>query len=611
MLGRLKFLFLYLVSLVLFFEAARLLFLGYHFSKTRGLSFSTTVYSLLYGARMDLSMAGYLMVPLCLFVLTSVFVPFFRRAGIYQAYSGILLFLLLIITIADLESYKVWGFRLDASVLKYLDSPKEAWASVSHLPVFWILALFVFIYCVLCLLLFRWLKNLSQYLQGDEKKVWSGLLVLAFSACLAIPIRGGFGLTPMNQSSVYFSSNLFANQAAINAHWNLLYGVMDKTSTTKNPYLYLSTESAKRAVDSLYISGGTAKQVLNTPSPNIIFIIWESFTAKATKLSIDGKEVTPHFNQLKKAGIYFSNVYASGDRTDRGLSAILSGYPALPQTSIVRFPGKSVKVMSLSQSFKAKGYQTSFYYGGETEFANIKSYLLQSGFDPIVDIHSFAKKDQNSKWGAHDGVVGNRVLADLAQTSTPFFATWLTLTSHEPFETPVPVVFDGKDDTNKFLNSLHYTDNVIGEFIDNCQKQPWWRNTLMVIVGDHGHRLPATENEFERFITPMLWLGGAVKEKGWVMDKIISQLDIATSLGSQTGVDVKSFPFSKNIFSTDTKPWAFFSFNNGFGYLQPSSGFIFDNVGKTIVAKRGILSSNIINAGKALQQQTFQDFLDK
>lgn len=611
MFGRVKFLALYLVSLVLFFETTRLLFLLYHFQNARQLSFSTAAWSMFYGARMDLSMAGYLITPVCLFVLGSVFISFLRRAIIYQVYSGILLFILLLITVADLESYKAWGFRLDASVLKYLASPKEVWASVSHLPVFWILALFVFIFCVLCLLVFRWIKSLSRFLQDKDKKGWSLLLVLAFSACLAIPIRGGFGLTPMNQSSVYFSTNLFANQAAINAPWNLLYGLMDKTSATKNPYLYLPSATAKGIVDSLYISGGNTKQVLHAKRPNVLFIIWESFTSKALSINENGKEVTPGFNQLKKEGIFFSNVYASGDRTDRGLSAILSGYPALPQTSIVRFPSKSAKVMSLSQVFKSKGYGTSFYYGGQTEFANIKSYLIQGGFDPIVDILSFSKKDQNSKWGAHDGVVANRIFNDLAKASQPFFSTWLTLTSHEPFETPVPVVFEGSDDTNKFLNSLHYTDAVIADFISKAKQQQWWENTLVIIIGDHGHRLPSSSNEFDRFLTPMLWLGGALKEKGIEVSKIVSQLDIAASISGQTDLKASVFPFSKNFFSTDSKPWAYFSFNNGFGYVQPSAGFIFDNVGKTIVAQKGTPSPQIINAGKALQQQTFQDFLDK
>src|SRR5690606_12725981 len=114
-------------------------------------------------------------------------------------------------------------------------------------------------------------------------------------------------------------------------------------------------------------------------------------------------------------------------------------------------------------------YEAGFYYGGEPEFANIKSYLLHAGFDPITGKGSFAKKDMNSKWGAHDGVVMERMMKELAVTRQPFFTTWLTLTSHEPFETPVPVVFEGKDNTTRFLNSHHYTDSVVGTLIDRCR----------------------------------------------------------------------------------------------------------------------------------------------
>ncbi|MDB5197448.1 MAG: hypothetical protein JWP88_1819 [Flaviaesturariibacter sp.] len=450
-----------------------------------------------------------------------------------------------------------------------------------------------------------------HHLQGVKRRGVEAVVVIGFTGFLIIPIRGGFQLAPMNQSSVYFSTNNFANQAAINPVWNVMYGMLDKTSKTKNPYLYLPANEAAKKVDSLYVSTGSVKLVLRTQKPNVIFVIWESFTEKAIQAIIDGNEVTPQFNQLKKEGIYFSQAYASGDRTDRGLAAVLSGYPALPQTSVIRTPNKSAKIESVSRLLNQKGYQTSFYYGGETEFANIKSYLLQSNFSSITDIHDFDKKDQNSKWGAHDGVVADRLLKDLSSTSQPFFTTWLTLSSHEPYETPTPAVFETSSDTRKFLNSIHYTDDVLGRFVAACKKQTWWQNTLMIIVADHGHPLPATDSEIDRFKIPVLWLGGAIKESGVVIDKVVSQLDIAATLGGQIGLPANRFPFSKNSFALTTKPWAFFAFNNGFGYIQPDGGFVFDNVGKSITYQTGKVSSQMQAAGKALQQQTFQDYLNK
>ena len=117
----------------------------------------------------------------------------------------------------------------------------------------------------------------------------------------------------------------------------------------------------------------------------------------------------------------------------------------MPNTTIIHSPGKAEKLPVLSRLFKEKGYYTPFFYGGEPEFANIKSYLLHSGFDPIIGKNDFAAKDMNSKWGAHDGVVMDRVFENLNNSTKPFFATWLTLSSHEPFETPVPAVFETEE----------------------------------------------------------------------------------------------------------------------------------------------------------------------
>src|SRR5690606_22039669 len=118
--------------------------------------------------------------------------------------------------------------------------------------------------------------------------------------------------------------------------------------------------------------------------------------------------------------------------------------------------------------------------------------------------------DRNSKWGAHDGVVMERFKLALQTMPQPFFANWLTLSSHEPYETPVNRVIKGKGDEAAFLNSMHYTDMVVGEFVDFCKNQPWWNNTLLVIVADHGHRFPLSSSQFSNFHIPLLVLGGPV-----------------------------------------------------------------------------------------------------
>jgi phosphoglycerol transferase MdoB-like AlkP superfamily enzyme len=611
MLSRVKFLLGYVFVWVLLFEIFRLLFLLYHFDAARQLSFSTAMLTFWYGLRMDLSTAAYITLPVCLFALGSLFIPFFKKKTVYTIYTAIVLLLIVLIVTADLEVYKQWAFRIDATPLKYLSSPKEAWASVSHLPVFWIL-LALTVFYVLLLSVFKKAINKFHYFLSKPIHWTLGVLSVGlFSVLLIVALRGGLQLAPLNQSSVYFSTDNFANQTAINAPWNFLHSVMNQRGLDHNPYAYFASDRTKHTVDSLYKASGQTPLLLNTTSPNIILIIWESFTDKATHLKIDGTEVTPNFNQLKNEGLYFSQLYASGDRTDKGLAAILSGYPALPSTSILRIPNKAAKLTVLPTLLKKRNYQIPFFYGGEPEFANIKSYLLHGGFNPLVQVSDFDKKDRNSKWGTHDGVVANRFLQYLDTVKTPFFATWLTLSSHEPFEVPETPAFKGSDHTSQFLSSLHYTDRVLSEFIKQAKQQTWWKNTLVVIIADHGHPLPETPNRINNFKIPMLWLGGALKTTGAVHNKVMSQTDLAATLTAQLGIPNASFPFSKNTFDSTSKPWSFFSFNNGFGWVAPTSYILYDHIGKQIIERGGQADTTSEDAGKALQQFIFSDFMNK
>lgn len=612
MLRRLKFILLLLLAWIGFFELARIIFLLYHYSQTSQLSFATTLLTFVYGFRMDLSMACYIILLPCLFVLLSVFIPFFRRSLVYKIYSGIILFLLLIIVLVDLEIYNEWGYRLDSTVLQYLSSPKEAWASTGHLPVFWILLTFALVFAGL-LFLFNKLMERSVFLLHTEREqeFISAVVIVCFAALLIIPIRGGIQMQPMNPSWVYFSSNNYANVSALNASWNFFQDVLDKERAISNPYLFLSNQRSSAIVDSLYRRTDAHVQLVDTSSgkPNVILIVWESFTAKATWTSIEGKEVTPNFNRLKKEGVFFSNIYASGDRTHKGMSAIFSGYPALPNTSIIRFPQKSARLTLISNLFKQHGYSNTFYYGGEPDYDNYKSYWLHGQFN-IVSEDAFNSKDKITEWGISDGAVAKYMINDFKNWKPPFFNCWLTLTSHVPYKIPEPSTFTGDDEATKFLNSIHYTDEVIGNFIDSCKKQPWWKNTILIILADHGMRFPRTGKIINDFKIPLLWLGGAIeKNKGLVINRLASQIDLSATLTKQLGWNASVFPFSRDITDSTSVPFSFFSNSISFGLVQPDNYFIYDVKGKRIKEQQGKITEKDMNTGKALQQFIYNDYL--
>lgn len=557
-------------------------------------------------------MAAYLTVLVCLFVIGSVLIPFFRKRIIYLIYTGIILFLLLLIVIADAEGFKAWGTRLDYTPIRFLSTPKEAMASIGHLPIAWIIIGFIIAYLLLFWLFRKLISRSIVFLSNSKLKLLQLLLILCFSIALIIPIRGGFHLTPINQSHVFFSNDQYANNAAINGAWNFTESLTRARYLSKNIYQYMNDAEADSIVNSLFEAKGTTERVINdSVRPNVVFIIWESFTEKALNKNIDGKPVIKYLPELMKDGIYFSNCYSSGDRTDKGIGSILSSYPALPKESIINYTEKTSKLPGLGNVFFQQGYNTGFYYGGESEFMNIKSYLNAQQFQQLITKDNYNDDDMNSKWGAHDEVVMKRLLNDLSKVKEPFFTTWLTLSSHEPFETPVEKVFNGNDKETKFLNSLHYTDSIVYTFIKELKKLPFWKNTIVIIAADHGHYLPITGKRADDYRIPVLWLGGALKKQNVVISNTVDQLDLAGSLAHQLNFPDNPFRFSKNVFDSTSKHWAFFTYNDGIGFVTDSSRILFDNSGKKIVFVEGKTNSEHEKFAKALMQKLYADFLKR
>ncbi|TCJ17619.1 hypothetical protein EPD60_05335 [Flaviaesturariibacter flavus] len=234
--------------------------------------------------------------------------------------------------------------------------------------------------------------------------------------------------------------------------------------------------------------------------------------------------------------------------------------------------------------------------------------MLGAGFDPLVQKSDFAAKDQNSKWGAHDGVVADRILSDLSRQDKPFFITWLTLSSHEPFETPAAPAIRGGDDVHLFLNSLHYTDSVLYRFVRHCQQLPLWDNTIIAIVADHGHPLPETGSRLDNFRIPILLLGAHLQPQ--TVTQTVSQLDLAATFNPGLRAAGRPlFPFGNDLWAPPGR--AFFTFNNGFGYVQDSNWILYDNIGRRPLGQSPGATPAMLRAGQALQQQTFQDYLAK
>jgi len=601
----------YFLYWILFFAIAKVAFLLYHFHLTKTLNGVEVFKVFLYGSRMDASFAAYICIfPFLLFFIKSIALKF-PVNKIIRVYTFILVIVISFLITADLELYNAWGFRMDATPLQYFKSPKEMIATVSSAPLF-LLSLIYILLTVLFILIYK--KYFDFFIDKKQKRfhvadVFFSLFLIVF---LFLPIRGGIQKIPMIISDVYFSEKIFADHAAINLPWNIMFSILNRHSE-QNPFDYFSKEKSEQLTDDLYNTGvKKIPHILSIEKPNIIIIILESYTAKWVGCLGGVPGVTPNLDSIAADGLLFTNIYAAGDRSEKGQVAILSGYPNQAITSIIKTPTKTRQLPSINQTLEKIGYQSSYTYGGELEFANIKSYLINIGIDKLVDKYSFPISERTTSWGVHDQYVFDRFYQDLQKEKQPFFATMFTLSSHEPYDVPMNPHFAGKDETTLFKNSVYYTDSIIGRFIRRFKTDPLWKNTLIVFVADHGHPLPGHDpnDRPSKFHIPLIFSGGALKMKEKV-NTIGSQTDIATTILDQLHLPENNFKWGKDLLDSSAKQFAFYSFNNGFGFVTPNGTETLDNVSKKPIYKDPNFDTSQIKYGKAYMQFSYQDFLNR
>ncbi|HMJ67533.1 MAG TPA: LTA synthase family protein [Cyclobacteriaceae bacterium] len=586
-----------------YYTVSRILFLVYHSNLTSALSWTDILTVMALGSRMDAAISADCLVLTGLLLTVSCFYNR-KLIGIVNHFIvGCFIVISAIVVVADMELYRHWGFRMDSTPLMYVG--EEGAGSVS--PGTAIILISLLLLLIVPAWLVYWKKIAPRFKHLPEVRSYNAVFMLLVTGLLSIPIRSSFSVAPLNTGVVYFhKTNQFANHAGINVIWNFFESVADDKEHLY-PNDFFDNDEAQKLLTSMTAGSGDVEKIINTDRPNVLLIVLESFTARIVEPLGGVPGITPELNQLVREGILFDNFYASGDRTDKGMVAILSGYPAQPRSSVIKYPNKTEYLPFLSRSLEKEGYHTSFVYGGDIGFANMESYLTTAGFSHVTEDDDFPSSLNQSKWGIHDHFVFDRLLEECDTATTPFFKMMLTLSSHEPFDVPLDPPFrKGPDERDMFLNACHYTDKSLGDFIRKARTKEWWKNTWVIITADHGHRFPDAKElqEKGRFRIPMLWLGGAVSKSDTVVHATGSQTDIGNSVLSQIGKSSPDFKFSKDIMDRHAKPYAVYIFNNGYGYVDGTNEYVYDfNLGD-YVNKVGNAEAN----GKAYMQVLFSDY---
>lgn len=602
---RIAYISLYFFTVLLIFILQKPLFMLYNGSIEKGFGFADYMQVMVHGASLDAATAGYLTAFPFLLVLISIWFRKFPLKKILYGYYILAAALISIIFVVDMALYTFWGFKLDASVFLYIDSPKEALASVS---VGFILLRVLAILLLIALNSWVLLKITPSVLTATRKRIAGTAGMLLLGGVLFIIIRGGVTESTSNIGQVYFSNEPFLNHSAVNPDFSLLSS-MGKSQDFASEFNFFDEEKRAALFDGLYptTDGDSIIQVLNTKRPNILIILMEGFGGAFVEPLGGLPDVTPHFNRLSKEGIFFTNCYANSFRTDRGTVCTFSGYLGLPTASVMKIPAKSRTLPAIAEGLSKAGYKTDFLYGGDINFTNMKSYLLSTGYQRLTANTDFSLAEQTSNaWGVNDDITFEYLYNQLRNRKEegPWHTAFLTLSSHEPFEVPYHRLED------KIPNAFAYTDECLGKFIDKLKQTLVWKNLLVVCLSDHGFYYPRvglnTAPEF--YHIPMLWLGGAVEATHENIDKIMNQTDLAATLLGQLGIDHSSFIFSRNVLGSDyTYPFAFYSFNNGFSFRDSTGVTVFDNNSESILLEEPVGSEQRINKGKAILQSVYDD----
>ena len=601
---RIAYISLYFFTVLLIFILQKPLFMLYNGSIEKGFGFADYMQVMIHGASLDAATAGYLTAFPFLLVLISIWCRKFPLKKILYGYYILAAALISIIFVVDMALYTFWGFKLDASVFLYIDSPKEALASVS---VGFILLRVLAILLLIALNCWVLLKITPSVLTVTRKRIAGTAGMLLLGGVLFIIIRGGVTESTSNIGQVYFSNEPFLNHSAVNPDFSLLSS-MGKSQDFASEFNFFDEEKRAALFDGLYptTDGDSIIQVLNTKRPNILIILMEGFGGAFVEPLGGLPDVTPHFNRLSKEGIFFTNCYANSFRTDRGTVCTFSGYLGLPTASVMKIPAKSRTLPAIAEGLSKAGYKTDFLYGGDINFTNMKSYLLSTGYQRLTANTDFSLAEQTSNaWGVNDDITFEYLYNQLRNRKEegPWHTAFLTLSSHEPFEVPYHRLED------KIPNAFAYTDECLGKFIDRLKQTPAWKDLLVICLPDHGFYYPREgSNAMPRFYhIPLLWLGGAVKQPMQV-DKIMNQTDLAATLLGQLGLEHTAFTFSRNVLGSDYKyPFAFYSFNNGFSFRDSTGVTVFDNNSGSILFNEPEADESRLDKGKAILQTVYDD----
>ena len=535
--------------MILVLTAARILLVAWQWDRVNEAGMLSTVF--LQGFRFDLVLLGLtLIVPVLAFPLLASserFVPAWRL--FLRLYLPVVLMMVAFLELSTLSFMEQFDSRPNILFVEYLIYPREVaatlWAAYK-MP----LIIAIVLISLLGRFSLRRFKSMVAALRSTGMVRAAVLFPLLLILCAGM-IRSTLDHRPVNPSTVALSSDPLVNDLALNSAYTVLYAIYERRLETAGGYRYtqmadeqVMTEVRQSMGMAEFTSDSLPTMHLQHSSrhfsepKNLVIIIEESLGAEFVG-SLGGLPLTPNLDELSSQGIWFSQLYATGTRSVRGLEAIISGHTPTPARSVVKLPKSQRNFFTLAGLLGEQGYDTSFIYGGESQFDNMRRFFMNNGFQRVIDEKDYEHPIFVGSWGVSDEDLLLRAHEEFASAGEkPFFSVVFTSSNHSPFQYPNDRIEAYDEETNTVNNAVQYADYALGAFFRRAKSSDYWDDTVFLVVADHNSRVYGDEViPVQRFHIPGLILGGSIDSAS--IDSVASQIDLGPTLLSLIGVEAE------------------------------------------------------------------------
>lgn len=580
--------FLFFAALLLLFSLERLvirLVLPEFFADSSTIQ---TFTAMLIGLRFDIVIAATLACPLIVLVIAGPLFEKPRFQKFISAQIAVTLGLVVFACIADFYFFRQFGERLNHKALVYLESDylyKIIWNDYPILTL-------AFVFCLVTLFLYKAITRLiaSQMQRAAIPALSIAEVILIpvlMVAVAALSIRGSLGPKAINTSPAYFCSSAPVAQLTLNGLFTLREAAISLTcrheKISKYYKLVPPKQAAKNVVDLISRPGDRFCQspsnplhrITDTGQPrqdyNVVLVVLESLSWHYIGAMGGAPSYTPNLDKLIPQGLFMDECFAVGNRTTRGFSAIVSGYPDLPGKSVSTRPQTEGRFLTLASVLKSRGYETMFIYGGQPSYDHRQAFLGSNGYTTLIFKDDFAARTFKAELGYCDEDLFNQSLLEFQKRQDkPFFATLLTLSFHRSWKIPSGKITP--EPTNRRhreeINAIRYTDWAIGRFIEQASALPCFKNTLFVFIADHMGGFKENPTTAASYRIPFLIYAPNIVSPAR-LSGICSQVDVAPTIMHLLGGSYEHCFFGASVIDRDP--------GEGYAWLLNGQQLIFIN----------------------------------